>query len=146
VTNARHPDREWRAQIAAAQANTHYLVDGVPFPRIRFGDAGGDEHRESDETCIGCYVRKGQFHVVGCDAERCPRCEGHAVGCLCFADDVAESRTDEQRRIEHRPNTLAELRAEAFRLTALGYRPRDVGAALGINDAAVVALLAGESP
>jgi len=51
--------------------------------------------------------------------------------------------SDEQRRVQHRPTTLAELRAEALRLTALGYRPRDIGVALGINDAAVIALLEG---
>ena len=54
---------------------------------------------------------------------------------------MTEVLTDEQRRVEHRPVTQEALRAEALRLTALGYRPRDIGVALGLNDAVVIALI-----
>jgi hypothetical protein len=54
-----------------------------------------------------------------------------------------DALSDEQRRLEHRPVTREALRAEAVRLTALGFRPRDIGVALGVNDAVVLALLAG---
>jgi hypothetical protein len=54
---------------------------------------------------------------------------------------VTEVLTDEQRRVQHRPVTHEALRAEALRLTALGYRPRDIGVALGLNDAVVIALI-----
>jgi len=52
--------------------------------------------------------------------------------------------TDDQRRTEHRPTTLDELRAEAQRLTALGLRPQDIGRAMNLNDDAVLALLHAE--
>ena len=55
----------------------------------------------------------------------------------------SDALTDQQRRMQHRPVDLPALRAEALRLTALGYRPRDIGAALGMNDSAVIALLEG---
>jgi hypothetical protein len=58
---------DWSKEIAHAQTITHYVVDGAPLPRIRFGDAGGDEDYESDETCGDCAVAKGQLHVVYCE-------------------------------------------------------------------------------
>jgi hypothetical protein len=48
---------------------------------------------------------------------------------------------DDQRRIEHRPTTLPELRSAARHLTDAGYTPRDVSAALAISEMAVLALL-----
>src|ERR1700722_12936936 len=34
--------------------------------------------------CHDCNVRDGGFHHPGCDAERCPRCDGQLIGCGCL--------------------------------------------------------------
>lgn len=49
--------------------------------------------------------------------------------------------TEEQRRLQHRPSDAASLRAEALRLQAEGMRIRDIAQIIGMNDAAVIALL-----
>jgi hypothetical protein len=54
---------------------------------------------------------------------------------------MTDPLTAEQRRIEHRPTTMAELRSAARHLSDLGYTARDVSAALAISEAAVLALL-----
>jgi hypothetical protein len=81
--------QKFAIKIAAAQEIRTYLIGGEALPRIRFGDAGGEESYESDEPCDFCRASKGQFHIVGCAGERCPKCENTLIQCECLrsADD-----------------------------------------------------------
>lgn len=73
---------DWPAKIEAAQLQTKYEISGVLMDRVRYGDE--DEDWGADrKPCHDCAVVKGQLHVVGCDAERCPTCGGQAIGCDC---------------------------------------------------------------
>jgi hypothetical protein len=82
----------WPERIRQAQAETTYCIDGHQYPRIRFGR---ERPPMSDAaTCHDCAVLVGEFHVPGCDVERCPLCHGQAISCGC-ADEEDEGEISE---------------------------------------------------
>ena len=89
----------WEREIAAAQAITTYELDGVAYARIRYGREAEDWGAASGRPCHDCAARPGQYHVPGCDAERCPRCMRQAISCGCadgeFDDDDGEFDDDD---------------------------------------------------
>jgi hypothetical protein len=73
----------WQEFIDAAQEETDVtLADGRVLPRVRYGDEpddwGADRH-----PCRDCRAVKGQYHVPGCEVERCPGCSGQFASCDC---------------------------------------------------------------
>jgi hypothetical protein len=42
----------------------------------------GKTHGESERKCPDCGARPGEYHELGCDAERCPYCGGQLLACL----------------------------------------------------------------
>lgn len=72
----------WPEKIRDAQSQVSYIVAGREVPRIRYGDEESPCGAE-DHPCRDCNVVKGQFHVIGCDFERCPVCGGQAISCDC---------------------------------------------------------------
>lgn len=79
----------WPERIQEAQTILTTPIAGTEHPRIRYGDEA-DDWRADSVPCRDCAVLKGQFHVPGCDVERCPACEGQAIGCDCDHDDEDE--------------------------------------------------------
>ena len=74
--------KEWPEIIRAAQKQTTYVINRKVYWRIRYGDEARDWGAD-EQPCGDCKVIKGEFHVVGCDIERCPVCNGQAAYCEC---------------------------------------------------------------
>jgi hypothetical protein len=84
-----HP--EWPERIREAQEKLVYIINGREYQRIRYGDES-DDWGADRQPCHDCAVIKGQYHVAYvCDVERCPVCDGQAIGCDChYEGDEAD--------------------------------------------------------
>lgn len=73
---------DWPARVEEAQRQTTVCIEGRVVSRIRYGREGRD-WGSARHPCHDCAAIKGEFHVPGCDMERCPACRGQAISCGC---------------------------------------------------------------
>jgi hypothetical protein len=71
----------WPAKLENSQRIGSYSVTRE-LARIRYGEEPDDWGAERG-PCHDCGAVKGEFHVPGCDVERCPACGEQAITCDC---------------------------------------------------------------
>lgn len=76
----------WPEKLKQSQLITHYVAR---VPRIRYGEEDAD-NSYAKNPCHDCFAVMGEYHVPGCDVERCPACGGQAISCGCIEDEARE--------------------------------------------------------
>lgn len=76
----------WPQRIQDAQEVKTCVIGGKEVPRVRYGEEP-DDWGADRKPCHDCCVIKGEFHVEGCDVERCAGCGGQRFNCSCEVDE-----------------------------------------------------------
>jgi hypothetical protein len=79
-------NREWMKEISRAQEQATYMIGGQVYERVAFGEESGLAERPKT-PCPGCVAKVGEYHVSGCEYERCPACDNPALECECAYQD-----------------------------------------------------------
>ncbi|MGG3912426.1 hypothetical protein [Rossellomorea vietnamensis] len=77
--------KDFAIEIAESQLFTTVSVEGVEYKRVKFGEEADMDVSSLNyqSHCGDCAVKQGYFHAIGCDLERCPKCNDRALGCEC---------------------------------------------------------------
>jgi hypothetical protein len=103
---------DWPQRVTTCRLN------GIEMGRVRYGEEMED-WGAGERPCHDCVAIPGEFHVPGCDVERCLACEGQLLSCACVSPDDAERGASNPR-----PGVVVAGLCEAGALRFRGHRPR----------------------
>lgn len=86
VYNGTRMVAHWPERIEEAQRATTYIIGGIEYERVRWGQESDYEGYHSS-PCPDCGVLRSQYHVICCDMERCAVCDGQVITCECDYDE-----------------------------------------------------------
>lgn len=87
----------WPERLADAQRVTRFTSKGEQRPRIAYG---GEELGWGDTPCRDCAAKAGQYHVLGCEYEKCPFCGEMISSHECDIDELDEEEDDAGSRLD----------------------------------------------
>jgi len=61
-----------------------------PSETLDNANAAYDQYAASPLICGDCKCKVGEYHIPGCDEERCPKCNGQLISCGCLGTDEDE--------------------------------------------------------
>lgn len=70
-------------EFRRSQSIKTFRIAGRELPRVACGFERGEFAEAIDEKCSNCGVPTGFLHLLPCDLEQCPLCEGQALSCSC---------------------------------------------------------------
>lgn len=73
---------DWPERLKKAQLDTKLIANGTEMSRVRYGEETEDWGADK-QPCHDCAAIKGEYHVPGCDVERCPSCDMQLLSCSC---------------------------------------------------------------
>lgn len=86
-----------------SQKEKFYTIRGKKYKRVKYGyEEWGEIVSKADNElfdwvkltkenpCHDCFVKRGYYHVSGCDVEICPKCKCQLISCDCKWNFYAE--------------------------------------------------------
>lgn len=71
--------QEMMVSCSCHENNVVEFPNGEVLPSVPYHNSYGES-----SPCHDCNAPEGGFHHPGCDAERCPICQGQLISCGCL--------------------------------------------------------------
>lgn len=87
-------DLKWfKKEIEKGQYFCYGISKKIAYERVKYGNEssvylkfyGREMFENNYKYCGDCSATVGEFHMLGCDCELCPKCGNQLISCECFS-------------------------------------------------------------